>query len=271
MKRPWEIFGYPINNVSPQAKTSRANYNCPYLNMKCKKQSRMINYPLGICSVQYGKDIIAICPERFLQSKIVFVDISKEIFGTTDNILLFSEVRLNNIGSFDFVLVKHKPLSSDIEDFCIVEFQTDSTTGTGELVTAMSDFMKNNLKDDSYNFGMNTYNTIKLSYIQMLIKGQAMENWGKNIIWVMQSYVFENMKKRFILKNLKYKTSNFNKFFIYDLARRENIYTMKLCKKYSTTVSNLLKAFKHQPIPDLNEFLKVLKEKINLKIGLKIK
>ncbi len=90
--------------------------------------------------------------------------------------LLFSEVHLSNVGSFDFVLVKHKPISNKIADFCIVEFQSDSTTGTGELVRALKDFMKElNVLDNKYRFGMNTYNTIKLSYIQMLIKGQVME------------------------------------------------------------------------------------------------
>jgi len=91
-------------------------------------------------------------------------------------VLLFSEVHLSNVGSFDFVLVKHKPISNKIADFCIVEFQSDSTTGTGELVRALKDFMKElNVLDNKYRFGMNTYNTIKLSYIQMLIKGQVME------------------------------------------------------------------------------------------------
>ena len=38
------------------------------------------------------------------------------------------------------------------------------------------------ISEQTYSFGMNTYNTIKLSYIQMLIKGQVMESWNKNIL-----------------------------------------------------------------------------------------
>ena len=99
-----------------------------------------------------------------------------EIFGypveNKSNVLLFSEVKLKRIGTFDFVLVKHKPISDEIDDFCVVEFQTDSTTGTGKLVRAIEDYIQDkDITKNSYAFGMNTYNTIKLSFIQMLNKG----------------------------------------------------------------------------------------------------
>lgn len=59
--------------------------------------------------------------------------------------------------SLDFVLVKHQPISSKVDDFCIVEFQSDSTTGTGELVQALKDFMKEkDVLQNKYRFGMNT-------------------------------------------------------------------------------------------------------------------
>jgi len=58
--------------------------------------------------------------------------------------------------------------------FRAVEFQSDSTTGTGKLVDALKDFMNGeDVSNKNYAFGMNTYNTIKLSYIQMLMKGQV--------------------------------------------------------------------------------------------------
>jgi len=176
---PNEIFG--ISAKEP-IRTSSNKYFCRFLNSQCDKQSRMINYPMGICSVNHNVGKAIICPHRFLEDNIVFTDIVKDAFGTTNNVILFSEVKLNNVGSFDFVLVKHKPISSKVDDFCIVEFQSDSTTGTGKLVDAMIDSVNNiNVLENKYNFGLNTYNTIKLSYIQMLIKGQVMEKWDKSI------------------------------------------------------------------------------------------
>ncbi|MCL2039810.1 MAG: hypothetical protein FWG85_05205 [Bacteroidetes bacterium] len=170
---PNEIFGI---STKRKINVNTHKYFCRFLNKQCDKQSRMLTYPMGICSVNHNVGKAIICPHRFLENDTVFTDVVKDAFGTTNNVILFSEVRLENVGSFDFVLVKHKPISSKIEDFCIVEFQSDSTTGTGKLVNAMQDYMnKQNIITNKYNFGLNTYNTIKLSYIQMLIKGQVME------------------------------------------------------------------------------------------------
>jgi hypothetical protein len=173
---PNEIFGYPVEKQTKLAKQNNKKYFCRFLNTKCDKQSRTIPYPMGVCSVNHSNTKPIICPHRFLENKLVFHDVAKNAFGSANNVLLFSEVKLNNVGSFDFVLVKHKPISSSIDDFCIVEFQSDSTTGTGKLVNALEDFMKNiDELEHKYAFGLNTYNTIKLSYIQMLIKGQVLE------------------------------------------------------------------------------------------------
>jgi len=266
---PNEIFTFPVENKSAEAKKAIKNFYCKFREAKCDKQSRTIKYPMGVCSVNHSKTKPIICPHRFLENNIVFQDASKAVFGTTNNVLLFSEVNLSNVGSFDFVLVKHKPISSKIDDFCIVEFQSDSTTGTGELVRALKDFMKGiDVLENKYKFGMNTYNTIKLSYIQMLIKGQVMEKWNKNIIWIMQKFVYDNMVKRFKLIDLDYKQQDNTKYFIYDLKPNKGIYNLKLIDKTSTTVSNLLRAFTHQPTPSIDEFVAVLENKIKLKLGL---
>lgn len=119
-----------------------------------------------------------------------------------------------------------------------------------------------------YQLGMNTYNTIKLSYIQMLIKGQVMEKWEKNIFWVMQKYVFDNMVNRFRLNDLDYNPKHKTQYHVYNLVADSNIYKLELVNKKSTTIANLLKAFTHQPIPSLDKFVGVLERKIKLKLGL---
>jgi hypothetical protein len=269
---PNEIFGHPSDATS-LPKENFEKYYCRFLNSRCDKQSRMIDYPMGICSVNHSVNKInekaIICPHRFLEDSIVFNDIAQNAFGSTDNVLLFSEIRLNNVGSFDFVLVKHKPLSCKVVDFCVVEFQSDSTTGTGKLVDAIRDFTAGrNVLDENYSFGLNTYNTIKLSYIQMLIKGQVMERWNKYIYWVMQKYVFENMENRFKLNEMEYDENLCTKYFLYDLINNGNLYNIQLVEKRASSISNLLKAFTHQPTPSLDEFINVLEDKINLKLGL---
>lgn len=272
MNNPNEIFTYPLTNKSKLAQNDISNYHCRFINKTCDKQSRMINYPMGVCSVNHSGEKPIICPNRFLEDNIVFINICKSAFDTTDNVLLFKEVKLNNVGTFDFVLVKHKPISSQIEDFCVVEFQSDSTTGTGKLVNALKDFMDKKNTDKTYSFGMNTYNTIKLSYIQMLIKGQVMESWNKKIFWVMQNFVYDNMVNRFNLVDLDFDKEDKTHYHIYDLELNDkNIYQLKLKEVKSTKISNLIKAFTHQPTPSIDNFITKLEEKIELKLGLALK
>ncbi len=267
---PNEIFTYPLGLKSKSAVKAREEYYCRFLGNSCDKKSTTISYPMGVCSVNNNDNNPIICPHRFLEDNIVFHDICLNNFGTSDNVLLFKEVHLKNVGSFDFVLVKHRPISSEIEDFCVVEFQSDSTTGTGKLVQALTDYINKGKIEENYGFGLNTYNTIKLSYIQMLIKGQLMEKWKKNIYWIMQSYVYYNMIKRFHLKNMNFNNNNKTKYFVYDLVPYRKRQRIELVEKKSSTIANLMKAFSNQPTPDLSEFVTVLENKVKMKLGLAI-
>lgn len=266
---PVEIFGFPNDNSAQEAREIRARHWCPFMDEKCTKQSRLLPYPMGVCSVLHMGHIIPICPNRFLQNKTPFSDISNEFLGGTDNILLFPEVGLESVGNFDFVLVRHKPMSNKIDDFCIVEFQSDSTTQTGKLVEALKDFVSGvDVSSKRYNYGMNTYNTIKLAYTQMLYKGQALEKWQKRIVWVCPIYVFENMTGRFNLSNLEYNPQYSMTFFVYDLVRQNNIYELQLVSKKSSTIENLLTAFTKQPEPNIDRFIAALESKIRLNLGI---
>lgn len=96
---PNEIFTFPVENKSTEAKKAIKNKYCRFLEGKCDKQSRTINYPMGVCSVNHSRSKPIICPHRFLESNIVFKDTAKEVFGSTNNVLLFSEVHLSSVGS----------------------------------------------------------------------------------------------------------------------------------------------------------------------------
>lgn len=270
---PAEIFGYPIENKSAEAENIRKKYLCPFNDHKCSKLSRLINYPMGVCSTWWSDNApIAICPKRFLQDKTIFINAANHVFGDTNNILLFQEVRLQNIGTFDFVLVKHKPISDQIEDFCVVEFQTCSTTGTGKLVNAIQDFMSgDNIENKRYSYGMNTYNDIKLSFIQMLNKGQVFEIWNKKIIWAVQRFLYDNMVNRFGLKNMEFNKENANIFLVCDMDYScADRFKIIVEDTYSSTIDNLMKAFKGSELPKVDDFIKVLHNKLKLNLGIKI-
>ena len=128
-KYPSEIFGHPYFNRSEEAEKARENHWCPFVDQECYKQSRLVEIPFGVCSAHINGEDVAVCPRRFLDKNTIFGDIALHHFGSVNDILVFSEVRLPKTGSFDFVMLKHAPLSIEIEDFIIIEFQTGQTTG----------------------------------------------------------------------------------------------------------------------------------------------
>jgi hypothetical protein len=198
--RPAEIFGYPIHNRSDGAREIRERYWCPFVNKLCNKGSRLIDYPLGVCSVELRGSVHATCPRRFEEQGSIegiprpLEDVALHYFGALNNVIPFTEVRLPNVGTIDYVLVRHKPMKAEVEDFVPVEFQSDSTTGTGAVVQGLRDFVAgHDLREHSYPFNLNTYDTIKRSITQLLNKAIVYEVWDVKGYWVIQEYIYANL------------------------------------------------------------------------------
>ena len=272
VKLPAEIFGYPTEMKNDEIKKVRTTFGCPFLHKKCTKQSRLIKYPMGVCSVIYGKDIIALCPKRFLQEDTVFQNIADHYFKTRDNLMIFSEIGLKKIGNFDYVMVKHKPLRSEIEDFIIIEFQTGQTTSTGSLVKSLEDYMNSiDIKKNKYNFGLNYADIWKRTFTQILNKGIILENWGHKIYWVAQEQIFDDLKRRYNLENITYDEEDITVFFEYNMKYDKNKYKLINTKIDSASIDELFKAFRTNPnIPSKTLFLSKLQEKIKLNLNLKL-
>lgn len=263
-KHPAEVFGFPIWIDSNEARIVRNKHWCPFANKTCDKKSRLINYPMGVCSVQFGNNVVALSPNRFLQDGIVFKNIADHYFNSRNDLLVFSEVGLRGIGNFDFVMVKHRQLSNVIEDFVVIEFQTGQTTGTGKLVDGLKDFMSGKDVDKkTYGFGLNLADIWKRSFTQILNKGIVLENWGHKIYWVVQEPVYQNLLDRYNLNGMGYSEDYSTRFFIYDLRKKGNSYDLFNTRIESSTIDNLFRAFRYNPnIPSKDDFINRLQGKI---------
>jgi hypothetical protein len=248
VKHPAEVFGHPIDVHSEQAESDRARYWCPFMNAPCDKQSRLIDYPMGVCSVQYNDDVVALSPRRFLQDSTVFYDIADQHFGSRHDLLLFEELSVpsaRHLGRFDYVMVKHKPLSREIVDFVGIEFQTGQTTDTGNLVRALENFIAGeDIVGQSYRFGLNLADIWKRTFIQILTKGIAFEQWGHKIYWVIQEPIYEDFLARYHLHGMQYEEEHSTVFAIYDLERRGAAYTLFRNRLESATIDGLFNAFR---------------------------
>ena len=271
-KYPSEIFGYPYYNRSEEAEKVRGNRWCPFVDKKCYKQSRLVEFPFGVCSTHFNGEDIAVCPRRFLDKSRIFWDIALHHFGSVNDILVFSEVRLPKTGSFDFVMLRHAPLSIEIEDFIIIEFQTGQTTGTGKLVQGFKDFLDGeSIAYKTYGFGLNLYDIWKRTFTQVLNKGIILENWGHKIFWVVQEPVYQYFEGRYNLSKIGFGQENSTVFAVYNIVSREERFELVASRMTSATIDQLFNAFRNNPdIPSKDEFTGVLQAKIEAEMHLNL-
>jgi Restriction endonuclease NotI len=210
-----------------------------------------------------------------MERGIIFRDIAKAHFGSIHNILVFSEVGLPGIGNFDFVMVKHKPLSTVVEDFAVIELQTGQTTSTGKLVQGFKDLMETGTIAPKaiYNFGINTYDIWKRTFTQILNKGIILEKWKRKIFWVVQEPIFEYFRVKYRLGSIQYNPNHSSVFLLYDLKLTGNHLVLSQTQKYSSTIDALFEAFrKNDEIPPVEKFVERLQTKVDsdLKLGLRL-
>jgi hypothetical protein len=275
--RPAEIFGYPIGNQSDEAKNVRERYWCPFVDKACNKGSRLIDFPFGVCSVELRSKIYAICPRRFEERGTiegisrVLEDIALHYFGDFNNLIPFAEVRLPNVGTIDYVLVRHKPMRAEVEDFAPVEFQTDSTTGTGQVVQGLRDFVAGlDVQAQTYPFGMNTYDTIKRSITQLLNKGLVYEAWRTKCYWVIQEYIYANLVNRYGLKQEGYAVEHASRFALYNLVQEDDKLTLTPSRLVPTTVDEVYQAMRNNSnLPNKDKFVNVLNKKLRAKLSVR--
>lgn len=276
--RPAEVFGYPTANTTAAAVDAHQRNWCPFQDRVCTKTSRLLDIPFGVCSVQSDKAVYSVCSRRFDQpgslakTPLVLHDVALHYFGSIDNITTFAGVPLPGFGSIDYVLAHHKLMSSAIDDFVTVEFQSDQTTGTGALVQAMSDFMAGqDLTSRSYRFGMNTYDTIKRSVTQLFNKGLVYEAWGVKSYWVMQEYIYDNLAARYGVKLSGYDPSDATRFALYDLEPMEDRLTLRQKRIISVSVDEVYQAMRNNPAaPDKDAFVAALRRRLEARLGLQV-
>jgi len=274
-KFPVEIYGHHWQAKNAAAQRDRQQYRCPFMKERCDKKSRLVRTPFGVCSAEVGGEAIALCPNRFLEGERVFNEIAEHHFHTTTNLLRFNEVGLKRVGRFDYVLVRHKPVSDQIEDFVMVEFQGGQTTSTGKLVQGFKDFLKGvPVGERNYGFEINKADIWKRTFTQILNKGNVLEHWGHRIYWVVQERIFQDLVSRYNLQGLGYSPKHSTVFALYDLVPDGKAYRLTHKRFVSASVDDLFRAFRTNPnIPSKQDFMDRLSAKISaqLKLGLQVR
>jgi hypothetical protein len=128
-----EVFGFPLDNFSPEAERYRKHRLCPYFNKVANCTKDKANDPLGVCSVYEDAGIAITCPVRFRQDWLIAEDAAQFFFPTQTKWTSLTEVRLNDkqgksAGNIDVVLVAYNN-QGRILDFGALEVQAVYISG----------------------------------------------------------------------------------------------------------------------------------------------
>ncbi len=217
----------------------------------------------------------AVCPRRFEEPgglegvPKVLEEVALHYFGNSDNVVVLREVSLPNIGNIDYVIVKHRPMSADIDDFVSVEFQSDSTTGTGALVNAFQEFARGeNITRRKYQFSLNTYDSIKRAMMQLMNKGIVYEAWGTKCYWIIQEYIYTNLASRYGIQISEFRDEDSTRFALYSLRRHDTRHVLQATRVLSTSVDEFFGAMRANPnLPDKGAFVERLRSKLQQQLA----
>lgn len=274
-----EIFGYPLRNTTDEAQAVRQRHDCPFMSKSCAKKSQLLAYPFGVCSVERHSDYCVICPQRFEEpnpetgNPQVLEDIAQHYFGDSEGVLAFPNLRLPGVGVLDYVLVRHKPLKAEVEDFVAVDFQADSINGTDVVIQKFEAFMAGqDILTPTYHFGMNTDDALKRAMTQIFNKGIVYERWGMQGYWVIQEYVHTYLMRRYGFKAAGYTVDHAVRFALYDLTPQADRLTLHLSRFVSTSVDEVYQAMQQNlNLPDKDAFIGSLNAKLKSKLSVKFK
>jgi hypothetical protein len=243
-----EVFGFPIENESAEALSSRRLKLCPYNNgvPECTKDRK--NDPLGVCSVHHQGEAVITCPVRFRENFLIFDEAAKFFFEEEVDWGSVSEVELFDIndkkpGNIDYVLFNQ----DDVTDFGSIEVQ--GVYITGNVGNAFKSYMSAPSVDFNWK-GQGLYpradylSSIKRLISQMLSKGSIFTHWKKKQAVVIQTSFFNKLPA---LKRVSKDEADIA-WFLYDMEYNE--VSLKYHLVLKETVYTLFK-----DLVEINSFL----------------
>ena len=183
-----EVFGFPIDNQSEDAKRYRQNKLCPFNNKVPNCTKDKANAPLGVCSIYDGNETTITCPIRFREGWIIADAAASFFFPTGTEWTSLTEVRLKDAngqsaGNIDVVLVSYDDRGK-VTDFGSLEIQ--GVYISGNIRNPFETYMKNSSAGGSFDWPGPNYpradylsSSRKRLIPQLLFKGGILHEWKK--------------------------------------------------------------------------------------------
>lgn len=189
MKPLYEVFGFPVSDLSEVAAHHRTHRLCPFgsENTRCTKDKK--DDPLGVCSVVTEEHVAVTCPVRFRQNAVHVKAAAEFCFGSNDNVLSVPEVRLkdadgNAMGNIDMVICKTD--GETVTDFGALEVQAVYISGNvREPFVAYQRDPQNSMTlvwEGKHSPRPDYLSSSRKRLIpQLITKGKIIRHWGKKI------------------------------------------------------------------------------------------
>lgn len=267
-----EVFGFPPDNFSREAKRYRNGKLCPYNNKvpNCTKDKAID--PLGVCTIfEDGSGTTAItCPVRFREDWLIAEDASNFFFPPGTAWTSLTEVRLKDgngqsAGNIDVVLVSYDT-QGRITDFGSLEVQ--AVYISGNVRNPFADYMRNPKERacvdwDGVNYPRADYlsSSRKRLAPQMIYKGGILKAWGKKQAVALHKGFYETLPQ---LPEVPPEQAEIA-WFLYDLEfdKERNRFRLILDRVIYTAFEPALLKITTAPAGPIEDFIAILQLKLD--------
>jgi len=267
-----EVFGYPINNQSPEAVRARKTKLCPFFNKVPNCTKDKAKNPLGVCSVYHGADVVATCPVRFRENWLIATDAAEFFFDPKAKWTTLTEIRLQDeaggsAGNIDVVLVAYDD-SGKIYDFGALEVQAVYISGNvrNPFEYYMQDCARrasmNWLKQENYPNPDFLSSSRKRLAPQLIYKGGILNAWGKKTAVALDRHFFATLPS---LEKVSKREAEMA-WFVYDFKPQGGRYNLALDEIVYTQFSPALEQITRSRAGKLEDFIEKLQNKLDEKL-----
>jgi len=268
-----EVFGFPIDNQTPEAERYRKNKLCPFNNKVPSCTKDKANDPLGVCSIFEEGQTIVTCPIRFREDWLIAEDAAQFFFKADASWTSIAEVRLadkdgNTAGNIDLVLVSYDERGR-VLDFGSLEIQ--AVYISGNIRRPFERYMSSRKRSTDFNWSGPNFpkadflsSSRKRLAPQMLYKGGILKGWGKKQAVALQTSFFQTLPHLAEVPQSKADVA----WLLYDLKleKKNNRFRLRKNRIVYTEFEPALRQITTAEPGKIQEFIDVLQHKLDEKL-----
>ena len=265
-----EIFGYGVDDKTPEARLARKDKFCRFRNSPCTKSSK--TDPIGICSLSDKGEAASLCPVRFLENSSIFKDAAKLAFGPGATVAVFPEIRIlqiddpegadrtRKIGKVDFVL--GAVVDEQIVDFAALEVQASYFSGL-ETRSALKHFIQHEHFGTLDVFRRPDFRSSAQKRLipQLQLKVPVFRRWGKKFFVVVDTQFYRSLPN---FRSTTVANSELT-WLVYPILRSGDNFAMSEVQPVFSEWADVENALREGRAPDPSEILAELQLKLGTK------